>query len=215
MKARYCKKLGMTRVYSETGESIPVTVLSLDPNVVYQIKTKETDGYEAFQVGVGTQKPQRVNRPLTGHFAVAKAGMPEFVAELRLDKHGMGDLSEAALGEDVSFEGFLEPGAKVDVLAVSVGKGFAGVMKRHHMKGQKATHGTHEYFRHGGSIGNRKFPGRVFKNKRMPGHMGCEQVIQERLTVFGVRPEDKALLVKGSVPGSKGGYVLVRQSVRA
>ncbi|MCB0344770.1 MAG: 50S ribosomal protein L3 [Bdellovibrionales bacterium] len=214
MNALFGRKLGMTRVYDDAGRSVPVTVVELGPNTVHQVKTEEKDGYRAVQLGFGEQKPQRVNRALTGHFSKAKAGFPKFVGEVRLDEIGMEDDGEYEVGQQIAVADVFEPGKKVDVRGVTVGKGFAGVMKRHGMRGQPSTHGTHEYFRHGGSIGNRKFPGRVFKNKRMPGHMGSTVVLQEGLEVFAIRPEDNAILIKGSVPGPKNGYVFVRKSLK-
>lgn len=215
MKAMYGKKLGMTRIFTEDGRSLPVTVLDLSPNVVFQVKTKDSDGYEAIQVGIGSQKPQRCNLPQTSHFAKAKKGMPEFVGEIRLDKIGRVSENNYTLGDEISVSDRFEVGAKVDVTGTSIGKGFAGVIKRHGMKGaQTMTHGTHEYFRHGGSIGCRKFPGRVFKNKRMAGHMGAEQVTQPGLEVVDIRPDQNLLLVKGSVPGPKRGVVFVQSSVK-
>lgn len=214
MKAIYGKKLGMTRVFDQAGESVPVTVLELGPNVVYQVKTVENDGYRAVQIGYGARKPQNVNRAETAHFAKAKKGMPKVVREIRLDTPGWEDKTEYEVGQEISIDGLFEVGAKVDVFGTSTGKGFAGVMKRHHMAGFGATHGTHEYFRHGGSIGCRKFPGRVFKNKRMGGHMGAESVVQQGLEVVAVRPQDNALLVRGSVPGFKGATVFVCESVK-
>lgn len=200
-------------MFDEKGESVPVTVLEFPPNVVYQVKTQEKDGYTAVQVGFGSQKPQRVSRPLTRHFAPAKKGFPTNVGEIRLDRYLVG--SEFSVGDEIILEGLFDVGSRVDVVGKSIGKGFAGVIKRHHMKGaQTMTHGTHEYFRHGGSIGNRKSPGRVFKNKRMPGHMGSARVIQEGLEVIAVRPEDRVLLVRGSVPGPKNGQVFVRSSLK-
>lgn len=214
MKAIYGKKIGMTRVFTEQGEDVPVTVLELGPNVVLQVKDTEKDGYRAIQVGYGTQKPQRVNRALTGHYAKAKKGTPRFCAEIRLDKPGQESDATFEVGQTITVQELFEIGSRVDVVGTSIGKGFAGVMKRHHMAGFSATHGTHEYFRHGGSIGCRKFPGRVFKNKRMAGHMGDERVLQEGLEVVAVYPEDNALLVRGSVPGPKNGYVFVRESLK-
>jgi len=220
MKAIYGTKIGMTRIFDEKGVNVPVTVLDVRPNVVHQVKTPETDGYYAVQVGVGEQKAQRVNRPQTTHFAKAKKGMPKFVKEIRLDKVGGQKVvpdAEAipAVGDEISIEGMFEPGDLIDVAGTTIGKGFAGVMKRHNMSGaQTMTHGTHEFFRHGGSIGCRKFPGRVWKNKRMAGHMGVVKRMQERLEVVSVRAEDNVLLVKGSVPGPKGGTVFVRESVK-
>lgn len=214
MKAIYGRKLGMTRIFTEQGESVPVTALEFPPNVVFQVKNQETDGYRAIQVGFGTQKPQRVNKPLSRHLAKAKKGTPRFIREIRLDKF-FSDL-EFQVGDELTINGMFEPGQRVDVVGNSIGKGFAGVIKRHGMKGaQTMTHGTHEYFRHGGSIGNRKFPGRVFKNKRMAGHMGDVRVMQEGLEVISVRPEDNVLLVRGSVPGPTNGTVFVRSSFKA
>ena len=204
------RKLGMTQVFSEKGQCVPVTVLELGPNVVYQVKTTETDGYEAVQVGFGVQKTQRVNKAQTGHFAKAEKGAPKMLSEIRLDEPG-----EHKVGDEIKLAGMFESGTKIDVIGTTIGKGFAGVVKRHGMKGaQTMTHGTHEYFRHGGSIGCRKFPGRVFKNKRMPGHMGSGRVVQEGLEVVEVREEENILLVKGSVPGPKDSYVTVRSSVK-
>ena len=215
----YGKKLGMTRVFVEGGESVPVTVLDMSDNVVYQVKSQENDGYEAVQVGVGEQKPQRVNRPLTAHYAKAKKGMPSFVGEIRVDqvgqKHYASEGDELNVGDVISMDTVFEAGTRVDVSGTTIGKGFAGVIKRHGMKGaQTMTHGTHEFFRHAGSIGCRKFPGRVWKNKRMAGHMGVRKRFQEGLEVVAVRPEDKALLVKGSIPGPKNSYVFVRHSLK-
>lgn len=211
MKAIFGRKVGMTRVFSPEGESVPVTVLELGPNTVFQVKTTETDGYNAIQVGYGEQKAQRVDRARTGHFAKAQKGFPKFVKELRTE--GAPTLS---VGDEIRVEGMFDVGSYVDVSGTSIGKGFAGVMKRHLMKGtQTISRGAHEYFRHGGSIGNRKFPGRVFKNKRMPGHMGVDRRTQERLEVISVRPEENLLLVRGSVPGPKEGIVLVRAAKRA
>ncbi len=210
-KAIYGKKIGMTQVFTEDGRCVPVTALELPPNIVFQVKTKETDGYEAVQVGFGTQKPQRVSKAVTRHVAAAKKGTPRTLREIRLDKFFLG--SEFAVGDEIALDGLFEPGNKVDVVGTSIGKGFAGVIKRHHMKGaQTMTHGTHEYFRHGGSIGCRKFPGRVWKNKRMPGHMGNERVLQAGIEVVSVRAKDNVLLVKGSVPGPKNGTILVQTS---
>jgi len=211
MKAIYGKKVGMTRVFADKGRSVPVTVLELSPNVVHQVKTADRDGYPAVQIGIGSQKPQRVSKPETKHLSLAKKGFPKSVREIRLDQYFIGQ--EFSVGDEIALEGLFEKGDKVDVVGTSVGKGFAGVIKRHGMKGaQTMTHGTHEYFRHGGSIGCRKFPGRVWKNKRMPGHMGSERVMQEGLEVVDVRLADNVLLVKGSIPGPKNGNILVRTS---
>lgn len=212
----YGKKLGMTQIFDETGSVVPVTVLEMLPNVVHQVKTEERDGYRAVQVGFGTQKTQRVNKAQAGHLSKAKKGFPVSVSEIRLDKRNVFEGREFNEGDEIELtEELFTTGSKVDVTATSTGKGHAGVIKRHGMKGaQTMTHGTHEYFRHAGSIGCRKFPGRVFKNKRMSGRMGYETCIQEGLEVAQVRAEDKLLLVKGSVPGPKGSKVFVRTSLK-
>lgn len=213
MKAIYGRKIGMTRVFTDGGENVPVTVLELPPNVVYQVKNEDTESYNAVQVGFGSQKAQRLTKPLSRHFAKAKKGFPKVAKEIRLDKYHTGESFE--LGAEITVEGLFEVGSRVDVVGTTVGKGFAGVIKRHHMRGaQTVTHGTHEYFRHGGSIGNRKFPGRVFKNKKMPGHLGVDRVMQEGLEVIAVRAEENLLLVRGSVPGPKNGTVFVRTSLK-
>ena len=216
MKAIYGRKVGMTKIFTENGQHVPVTVLEMGPNVVQQVKTTETDKYEAVQIGFGSQKPQRVNKPQTKHFAKAEKGAPRFVGEIRFnDKNKATEApGKYKVGDSITLEGMFEVGNRVDVVGTSIGKGFAGVMKRHHMSGFRATHGTHEYFRHGGSIGCRKYPGRVFKNKRMAGHMGAERVVQLGLEVMGVRTAENVLIVKGSVPGSKGSVVFVRQAIK-
>ncbi len=214
MEAIYGKKVGMTRIFTETGEVVPVTVLELGPNVVHQVKTVESDGYSALQIGFGAQKSQRADRPSVGHLSKAKKGIPQFIGEIRLDYYGGKEKKEFQVGDTLSLEDMFAIDSHVDVMGTTIGKGYAGVMKRHHMAGFPAGHGTHEYFRHGGSIGNRKFPGRVFKNKRMSGHMGCEQQVQPNLRVVAVRKEENLLLVEGSVPGAKNGYVFVRKAVK-
>ena len=213
MKAIYGRKVGMTRYFNETGESVPVTVIECLPNVIHQLKTKDKESYKAVQIGFGTQKAQRLTKALSRHVAQAKKGIPRVLKEIRLDRYFPG--TEFQVGDEISLAGLFEPGARVDVVGTTVGKGFAGVMKRHHMKGaQTNSHGTHEYFRHGGSIGCRKFPGRVFKNKRMPGHMGNDRRIQEGIEVVAVRPEENVLMVRGSVPGPKNGTVFVRTCLK-
>lgn len=213
MNGIFGRKVGMTRFFTSEGESVPVTVLEFPPNIVQQVKSLEKEGYKAIQVGLGEQKPQRINRPLTKHYAKAKKGFPKTVKEIRLDKYLLG--REFTVGDELKIEGLFEIGSRVDVRGVSIGKGYAGVMKRHHMKGsQTMSHGTHEYFRHGGSIGCRKTPGRVFKNKRMAGHMGNVLVSQLSLKVVDIRPESNLMFVSGSVPGHKNSEVFVRTSIK-
>ncbi|HMO18129.1 MAG TPA: 50S ribosomal protein L3 [Oligoflexia bacterium] len=214
MNAMYGKKIGMSQVFTEGGEFLPVTAILLPPNVVFQVKSLEKDGYRAVQVGIGSQKIQRVNKPLKGHIAKAEKGSPETLKELRQDSY-FSD-KEFGVGDEIKMEGLFDKGTKIDIVGTSIGKGFAGVIKRHGMKGaQTQTHGTHEYFRHAGSIGCRKFPGRVFKNKRMPGHMGSERVMVQGIEVVDVLPEKNILLVKGGIPGPKNGTVLVRTAIKA
>ncbi len=213
MKAMYGKKIGMTTVFTEKGLSVPVTAISIPPNVIYQVKGEEKEGYKSIQVGIGERKAQRVTKSETKHFSAAKKGIPVDAKEIRLDKFFTD--AEFSVGDEIKLEDTFEKGAKVDVCGTSIGKGFAGVIKRHGMKGaQTMTHGTHEAFRKGGSIGCRKFPGRVFKNKRMAGHMGVDKITQIGLEVVEVIPEDNVLLVKGSIPGAKNGLVLVRNTVK-
>jgi large subunit ribosomal protein L3 len=214
MNAMYGKKLGMTQIFREDRSCVPVTAIELPPNVVFQIKKDTTDGYKAVQVGIGSQKVQRANKPLTGHVAKAEKGIPRELKEIRLDSY-FAD-KEFAVGDEITFEGLFEKGTKVDVVGTSIGKGYQGVIKRHGMKGaQTQTHGTHEYFRHAGSIGCRKFPGRVFKNKRMPGHMGVDRVMIQGIEVVDVLPEKNLMLVKGGIPGPKNGTIFVRTALKS
>jgi large subunit ribosomal protein L3 len=203
------RKLGMSQLFDETGNVIPVTVVETGPCVVVQKKDVSKDGYNALQLGFGTQKNQRVNRPLRGHMAKAEKGSFRVLREFRID-----DVSGYEVGQELKVADFVQPGDRVDVTGTSKGRGFAGVMKRWDFAGFSRTHGTHEYFRHGGSIGNRSYPGKVFKGKRMAGHWGNERVSIQNLRVVEVRPEENLLLVKGAVPGANGGLVLVRRAVK-
>ena len=214
MKQIFGRKLGCTRVFTASGDSVPVTVIECEPNVITQVKTPDKDGYSAVQIGLTPQKAQRVAKAMTGHFRAAEKGAFKVLKELRFDTHGQKTPELPKVGEAISLDGLFEPGTRVDVSGTSIGKGFAGVMKRHGMKGFPATRGTHEYRRHAGSIGNRKFPGRVFKNKRMCGHMGAEGIMQIGLEVVQVRLEDNLLLVKGSIPGPKNSVVYVRTAIK-
>jgi len=202
------QKMGMTRVFKEDGRSIPVTVVSVDPNRVTQIKTAATDGYEAIQVTTGERKASRINKPLTGHYAKAKVapglGLWEFRAEA----------GELEVGSEIKVDLF-EEGQKVDVQGTTIGKGFAGVMKRYNFGGLRATHGVSISHRSAGSIGQCQDPGKVFKGKKMAGHMGNVKRTQQGLEVVRVDAERNLVLVKGSVPGSKGGVVVLKHSVKA
>ncbi len=194
------KKLGMTRVYDDKGVSTPVTVIAAAGNKVLQVKTTDADGYDAVQVGFDDQKPSRVSKAQTGHFAKTSSTPKKFVREFR------GASAEA--GADVPVTAF-EVGQFVDVIGRSKGKGFQGVMRKHNFQGQPASHGSMMH-RRTGAIGNRSTPGRVWKNQGMPGHMGDERVTVQNLQVVQVREEDGVILVSGAVPGAKGTYVVVR-----
>lgn len=202
------KKLGMTQIFTESGDVIPVTALQVGPCVVIQKKTESKEGYSAVQLGFADRKAQNVTKPQAGHFKAANTTAKRFVREFRMDPT---TLNEFEVGQVLGAE-LLKVGDSIDVAGVSIGKGFAGVMKRHNFAGKDAAHGTHEFFRHGGSIGNRSIPGRVFKNKKMPGHMGAEEVTVQNLTVAGVDPAQNIVLVKGAVPGSKNGYITLKAS---
>lgn len=203
------KKIGMSQLFDDTGNVIPVTVVETGPCVVVQKKDVAKDGYNALQLGFGKQKNQRVNRPLRGHMAKAEKGSFRVLREFRVD-----DVSGYEVGQELTVTDLVKPGDLVDVTGTSKGRGFAGVMKRWDFSGFSRTHGTHEYFRHGGAIGNRSYPGKVFKGKRMAGHWGNERVSIQNLRVVEVRPEENLLLVKGAVPGANGGVVLVRRAVK-
>ncbi len=205
------RKLGMTRVFTEDGASLPVTVIEVAPNRVTQVKTAETDGYRAVQVTTGTRKASRVTKPLAGHFAKAGVEAGRGLWEFRLDEGEGEDLAPAA---EIKVDIF-ENGQKVDVTGISIGKGFAGGVKRHNFRTQDATHGNSLSHRAPGSIGQCQTPGRVFKGKRMAGHMGAVQRTMQNLEIVRVDPERNLLLVKGAVPGAKGGDVIVRPAVKA
>jgi large subunit ribosomal protein L3 len=194
------KKLGMTRVYDDKGVSTPVTVIAAAGNKVLQVKTAESDGYVAVQVGFDDQKPSRVPQAQAGHFAKTSATPKRFIREFR------NGVSEA--GTDLSVTTF-EVGQFVDVIGQSKGKGFQGAMKRHNYQGQPMSHGSMMH-RRTGAIGNRSTPGRVWKNMGMPGHMGDERVTVQNLQIVQVREEDGIILVSGAIPGAKGTYVVVR-----
>jgi len=208
------KKLGMTRVFGEGGASIPVTVIELGPCVVTQLRTVETDGYAAVQIGFGEMKPRRSTIPEIGHDAKAGVGPQRLHKEFKVDAAKMG---EYELGKVLTVEALADQ-KYVDVTGVSKGKGFQGVMKRYHFKGMCASQGTERKHRSPGSIGahasNRGFGGGLKKGKRMPGHMGDEQVTVRSLDVIKIDPAQNLMLVKGPVPGANNGYVSVRACTR-
>jgi len=203
------RKLGMTQVWDSDNRVIPVTVIQAGPCRVVQLKTPERDGYSAVQIAFGAAKEQRLTKPELGHLKKNGAAPSKHLAELRVD-----DLSPYAVGQVIGADVFAA-GERVDVTGISKGKGFTGVMQRHNFKGQGASHGNHKHHRAPGSIGACSFPGRVFKGVKMSGHMGHEQVTTLNLEVVASDPERNLLLVKGSVPGPRGGVVLVRNAVKA
>jgi large subunit ribosomal protein L3 len=202
------KKLGMTRLFNDDGSTVPVTVLHLDQVRVVAVRTAEKDGYDAVQLGFGLAKPKNVSKPNKGHFAKAGVEAPTKVAEFRV-------AADAALdvGAKLSAEHFVK-GQIVDVTGTSKGKGFAGAMKRWNFRGLEASHGVSVSHRSHGSTGNRQDPGKTFKNKKMAGHLGVERITTQNLEVAGFDLDKGLLMVKGAVPGAKGGYVLVRDAVK-
>ncbi len=202
-------KRGMTRIFTEQGASIPVTVIEATPNRVTQIKSSGSDGYSAIQVTTGAVKASRITRPLAGHYSKASV-----VAGRNLWEFRTSGSEEVAVGDTLSVEAF-EEGQKVDVSGQSKGKGFAGVVKRHNFKTQDATHGNSLSHRAAGSIGQCQTPGRVFKGKKMAGHMGAARVTAQMLEVVKVDQEHNLLLVKGAVPGATGGDVIVKPAGKA
>lgn len=205
------QKLGMTRVFQEDGTAAAVTVIEVKPNVVSQIKTIERDNYSAVQVSVGEKKASHVNKAQAGHFAKAGVSAGLIVKEFRLSSE---EVSNYKLGSRISLELFSQ-GQKVDVQARSVGKGFAGTIKRHNFSGQRKTHGNSLSHRVPGSIGQNQTPGRVFPGKKMAGQMGNKICSTQNLEIVRVDLERNLLLIKGSVPGAKGGFVVVRPSIKA
>ena len=205
------RKRGMTRVFTEAGDSVPVTVIEVDPNRVTQVKTEDTDGYRSIQVTIGSRRANLVNRPAAGHFAKAGVEAGDGLWELRLPQ---GADEELEAGSELTVDMFAE-GERVDVTGTSKGKGFAGAVKRHNFRTQDASHGNSLAHRAPGSIGQCQTPGRVFKGKKMAGHMGDERVTTQNLEVVRVDADRNLLLIKGAVPGAAGGTVMVRPSVKA
>lgn len=204
------RKCGMTRIFTEDGASIPVTVVAVEPNVVTQVRTAEKDGYQALQVTTGSRRATRVNKPQTGHYAKSGVKPGRGLWEFRLgDNEGEG----LEAGSEIKVDIFSD-GQKVDVSGLSIGKGFAGVIKRHNFSMQDATHGNSLSHRAPGSIGQNQTPGRVFKGKKMAGHMGNVKRTVQNLEVVKVDNERQLLLIKGAVPGSKGGDVIVNPAVK-
>ena len=202
------RKSGMTRIFTEDGHSVPVTVVEVEPNRVTQIKSVETDGYQAVQVTVGARKSSRLSKPEAGHFSKVQAEAGRGLWEFRADS-----VEGYEVGAGLTVAAF-EAGQKIDVTGMSKGKGFAGVVKRYNFRTQDATHGNSLSHRAPGSIGQCQTPGRVFKGKKMCGHMGAERVTTQNLEVVRVDAERNLLLIKGAVPGAPGGDVVIRPAVK-
>jgi large subunit ribosomal protein L3 len=201
-------KLGMTQVFDEKNRVVPVTVVKAGPNVVTQIRTQERDGYSAVQLAFGAIDPRKVNKPVSGQFAKAGVTPRRHIVEIRV-----ADAASFEVGQELSADVF-EEGGYVDVTGTSKGKGFAGTMKRHGFKGQGASHGAQAVHRRPGSIGGCSTPGRVFKGMRMSGRMGNDRVTTQNLSVHKVDTENGLLLIKGAIPGRKGGVVIVKSAVK-
>jgi large subunit ribosomal protein L3 len=205
------RKAGMTRVFTEAGDSVPVTVIEALPNRITQVRTVEVDGYRALQVAFGDRKASRLSKPLAGHYAKVKVAPGQSVVEFRL---GAEEGKDLAAGGELKVDLF-QVGQIVDVTGTTTGKGFAGVIKRHNFGGMPATHGVSVSHRVPGSIGQRQTPGRVFRGKRMAGHMGMQRRTIENLRIVRIDAERNLLLVSGAVPGAPGGQLIVRPSVKA
>jgi large subunit ribosomal protein L3 len=205
------RKVGMTRVFTDAGETVPVTVIEVLPNRVTQVKSQDKDGYRAVQVTYGTRRPQLYSKAVAGHYAKANVAPGKALVEFRLATN---ESSELKTGSEIKADLF-KAGEPVDVTGTTIGKGFAGVMKRHNFGGLPATHGVSVSHRSPGSIGQRQTPGRVFKGRRMAGHMGVMRRTTENLRVVEVDLERNLLLIRGAVPGAEGGQVIVRPSLKA
>ena len=208
-KALIGKKIGMTQIFDEKGKVVPVTVVEAGPCVVSQVKTVETDGYTAIQMGYGDVKPKHVTKPLQGHFKKADVAPKRVLKEFRFD-----DCTAYELGQVIKADVF-ETGDKVDVTGKSKGKGYAGVIKRWNFARLKESHGTGPNARHGGSMGACSSPSRVWKGKKMAGHLGAEKVTVQNLAVVKIDAEDNLIAIKGAIPGANGGYVVIKDSVKA
>jgi large subunit ribosomal protein L3 len=202
------RKLGMTQLFLEDGSVVPATVVEAGPCTVIQKKTKGKDGYDAVQLGFLPKNSKRVNNPLSGHFKKAGIGPLEYVREFRVESaEGLEPGGEVTLN-------LFKPGDIVDVTGLSKGKGFTGVIKRHGFHGSPGSHGTHEYFRHGGSVGSAAYPHHTFKGMKMPGHHGNERVTVQNIKVLDVKEDQNLILLKGAIPGSRHGLILIRSATK-
>lgn len=202
------QKCGMTRIFTEDGVAVPVSVIQVQSNRVMQVKTLANDGYSAVQVGAGEKKPSRVSKPLSGHFAKSNQTAAARLREFRIDAE-----DSIAVGQEIGVETFSE-GQFVDVSGVSIGKGFAGVIKRYNFNTQDASHGNSLSHRAPGSIGQNQSPGRVFKGKKMAGHMGADNCTTQNLVVCRIDKDRGLIMVKGAIPGHKGGFVVVKPATK-
>ena len=205
------RKIGMTRIFTEDGVSIPVTVLEVSNNRITQVKTVETDGYNAVQVAFGSKKPSRVSKPLKGQFEKAGVEAGSMLKEFHVEEDKIGEMK---VGQTLSIDMFSE-GQKVDVTGTTIGKGFAGAIKRHNQRTLRETHGTGPVGRQPGSMGACSSPSRIYKGKGMAGHMGAEKVTVQNLEIVKVDSENNLIAIKGAVPGAKGGIVVITDSVKA
>ncbi len=205
------RKLGMTQVFRESGDRVPVTVLRAGPCTVVQKKTAESDGYSAVQLGFEERKEKHTSKPQMGHFSKSGGSPKRFLYEVRLSEQ---DLAELELGQEITCAESFEAGQKVDVRGVSKGRGFAGVVKRHHYSMHSSTHGTHEFFRHGGAMSAGTYPGRILPGKKMAGHLGDARVTQLGLRIERIDAERNLVFVTGAVPGHKNGLVRIRASIK-
>ena len=207
-KAIIGKKLGMTQIFNENGIVVPVTVIEAGPCTVTQVKTEETDGYTSIQLGFGDVKEKHLNKPLKGHFAKSKLALKKHLREFRVS-----NVDEVKVGDEIKVDVF-EQGDKVDIQGITKGKGFQGVIKRHGQHRGPMGHGS-MYHRRPGSMGSTSTPGRVYKGKKLPGHMGCETVTIQNLDVVKIDTDKNVILVKGSVPGAKGAILKIKKSVKS
>ncbi len=203
------RKVGMTQIFNEAGEVVPVTVIEAGPCKVLQIKSPEKDGYAAIQLGFADKKKVRIKKAEAGHAAKSKSPVKKFVQEFRVDAEQLKDFE---VGQDLGPE-VLKIGDRIDVSGISIGKGFKGVMVRHNFRGARHSH-NHEFFRHGGSIGMRSTPGRVFKNKKMPGQHGAKNRTVQNIEVVAIEADKNFVLVRGGIPGHKNAFVTIKGSVK-